>query len=69
LPTRTQHGEMKAIAIAIAEPCLACDGKNVKPSLAAAIDVRYQRDQARGFAVGELRGAFTLRRTVEIEND
>ena len=63
-------GEFRMMkAIATGEPCLACHGKNVEPSLAAVIDVRYPQDQARGFALGELRGAFTLRRTVDIEND
>lgn len=63
-------GEFRMMkAIATGEPCLACHGKNVEPSLAAVIDVRYPHDQARGFALGELRGAFTVRRTVELEND
>jgi hypothetical protein len=63
-------GEFRMMkAIATGEPCLACHGKNVKPSLAAVIDVRYPQDQARGFALGELRGAFTLRRMVEVGND
>jgi hypothetical protein len=56
-------------AIATGEPCLACHGKNIQPSLAAVIDVRYPEDEARGFALGELRGAFTLRRTLEVGND
>jgi hypothetical protein len=52
-------------AIGTAEPCLACHGKQIEPALAQLIDVRYPQDQARGFAQGELRGAFTLRRPVD----
>lgn len=63
-------GEFRMMkAIATGEPCLACHGKNIQPSLAAVIDVRYPEDEARGFALGELRGAFTLRRTLEVGND
>lgn len=49
-------------AIATGEPCLACHGKNIDKDLLALLDQRYPGDQARGFALGELRGAFTLRR-------
>lgn len=49
-------------AIPTGEPCLACHGKDIKPELAAVIDQRYPADQARGFSLGELRGAFTLSR-------
>lgn len=59
-------GEFRLMkAIPTGEPCLACHGQNLKPELAAVIDQRYPQDQARGFAPGELRGAFTLRRSVE----
>ncbi|MOA58455.1 hypothetical protein D3C78_1828600 [compost metagenome] len=51
-------------AIPTGEPCLACHGQQIKPELAAVIDQRYPQDQARGFALGELRGAFTLRRSL-----
>ena len=63
-------GEFRMMkAIATGEPCLACHGKNIEPSLVAVIDVRYPQDQARGFALGELRGAFTLRREIEVINE
>ncbi|MND76141.1 hypothetical protein D3C80_677800 [compost metagenome] len=59
-------GEFRLMkAIPTGEPCLACHGQNLKPELAAVIDQRYPQDQARGFAPGELRGAFTLRRSME----
>ncbi len=58
-------GEFRLMkAIPTGEPCLACHGQQIKPELAAVIDQRYPQDQARGFALGELRGAFTLRRSL-----
>lgn len=58
-------GEFRLMkAIPTGEPCLACHGQSIKPELAALIDQRYPQDQARGFALGELRGAFTLRRAM-----
>ena len=66
----TVDGEFRMMkAIATGEPCLACHGKNIEPALAAVIDVGYPQDEARDFALGELRGAFTLRRTVDDGND
>lgn len=63
--TRTEvvDGQFRMMkAIPTGEPCLACHGKDIKPELAALIDQRYPTDQARGFSLGELRGAFTLSR-------
>jgi hypothetical protein len=45
--------------------CTTCHGKDIAPAVAEAIDSAYPRDQARGYSVGELRGAFT----VEVELD
>ena len=60
-------GEFRMMkAIPTGEACLACHGKEINPELAAVIDQRYPQDKARGFALGELRGAFTLRRKVEL---
>ena len=53
-------------AIATGEPCLACHGSAIKPELVQLLDRHYPQDQARGFAAGELRGAFTLRRPLEL---
>lgn len=47
-------------AIPTAEVCLACHGKEINPSVAAALDDAYPNDQARGYAAGDLRGAFSL---------
>lgn len=53
-------------AIATGEPCLACHGSQIKAPVAAQLDQRYPQDQARDFTAGELRGAFTLRRPLEL---
>jgi hypothetical protein len=47
-------------AIPTAEPCLACHGSNLAPEVAARLHDLYPQDQATGFAVGDLRGAFTI---------
>lgn len=47
-------------AIVMQPPCLACHGETLAEPVAAAIDARYPEDEARGFQLGELRGAFTI---------
>ncbi|NNG04837.1 MAG: DUF3365 domain-containing protein [Inquilinus sp.] len=49
-------------AIPTFEPCLACHGDAPAPDVAAAIREHYPDDEAVGFAVGDLRGIFSLRR-------
>jgi len=41
--------------------CLACHGQNIAPEVTAAIRAHYPKDQATGFAPGQLRGAFSIR--------
>ncbi len=41
--------------------CLTCHGEGLAPDLAQVLDRYYPQDQARGYQVGELRGAFSLR--------
>lgn len=48
-------------AIPTAEVCLACHGNDIAPDVTARLDALYPDDRARGFAVGDLRGAFTVR--------
>lgn len=50
-------------AIGVGEPCLACHGKDLSEPVRAALRERYPGDAAQGFAAGDLRGAFTVRRT------
>jgi len=40
--------------------CLTCHGETLAPALAEAIQDAYPEDRATGFAVGDLRGAFTV---------
>lgn len=47
-------------AIVMQPPCLACHGETLAAPVAAAIDARYPDDEARGFRLGELRGAFSI---------
>lgn len=50
-------------AIPVGEACLACHGAKLEPALAAEVGARYPEDRATGFALGELRGAFTITKT------
>lgn len=47
-------------AIPTGEVCLACHGTTLTPEVSAALDERYPDDQARGYRVGDIRGAFSL---------
>ena len=41
--------------------CLTCHGEDLAPGIAAKLEELYPQDQATGFSVGDLRGAFTIR--------
>ncbi len=49
-------------AIPVGKPCLNCHGEKVDPELYKKIKAYYPEDQAIGFKLGQLRGAFTLSR-------
>lgn len=49
-------------AIPTQEVCLVCHGSDLSPELVEALDKAYPQDQARGFQLGDIRGAFTLSR-------
>lgn len=49
-------------AIPVKSTCLTCHGSGVDPSLMKTIRSAYPSDAAVGFAVGDLRGAFSLRK-------
>ncbi|KAA5601840.1 DUF3365 domain-containing protein [Blastochloris sulfoviridis] len=51
-------------AIPTAELCLACHGSELKPEVAAKIKDLYPADQATGFKAGDMRGVFTLSKTL-----
>ncbi len=52
-------------AIGTAEVCLACHGETLATPIAAKLDQLYPKDQARGFKLGDIRGAFTLQKSVD----
>lgn len=47
-------------AIPVQGTCLLCHGETIAPPVAAALDSAYPGDKARGYQVGQLRGAFTI---------
>ena len=47
-------------AIPTLDVCLACHGEKIETTTAAKLKKLYPKDQARGYKVGDLRGAFTL---------
>ncbi|MFB1486281.1 MULTISPECIES: DUF3365 domain-containing protein [unclassified Thiocapsa] len=49
-------------AIPTVQLCLSCHGKIVNANVNAALADAYPEDQARGYEVGDVRGAFTLSR-------
>lgn len=52
-------------AIAVKPVCLSCHGENIDPAVLKKLDSLYPEDQARGYAVGDIRGAFSLRKRFE----
>ena len=40
--------------------CLVCHGATVKPEVEAALTEKYPNDAARGYSLGQIRGAFSL---------
>lgn len=52
-------------AIPLQDTCLSCHGGNVPDELAGKIKELYPNDQATGFKVGDIRGAFTITETVK----
>lgn len=47
-------------AIPTGQVCLACHGSSVDPALQTSINALYPNDMAVGYALGDIRGAFTL---------
>jgi hypothetical protein len=54
---------MKAIPTAN-KPCLVCHGTAIKAPVAKVLDEIYPSDQARGYKAGDIRGAFSFRKTI-----
>lgn len=51
-------------AIPTAELCVNCHGSELAPEVKAALAELYPQDQATGFKVGDLRGAFSLQKAL-----
>jgi hypothetical protein len=49
-------------AQAVEGVCLLCHGTDIAPDVRAALRARYPNDSATGYAMGELRGAISLRK-------
>jgi hypothetical protein len=47
-------------AQAVEKVCLTCHGAEVKPEVEAALKAKYPDDSARGYSLGQIRGAFSL---------
>jgi hypothetical protein len=47
-------------AQAVGKLCLNCHGTNVTPEVEAALKEKYPNDHARGYSLGQIRGAFSL---------
>ena len=59
---QSQFRYMKAIPT---QPlCLGCHGENIAADISTKIDQLYPNDKARGFKPGDIRGAFSITRTV-----
>lgn len=50
-------------AIPTSDLCLKCHGKAIKPALQKTISHLYPHDKATGFSIGDLRGAFVIRKS------
>ena len=47
-------------AIKTGAVCLVCHGDNLVDAISEKLDVDYPHDRARGYAQGDIRGAFSL---------
>ena len=52
-------------AIPVAEVCLKCHGAEIADDIRVELGSHYPNDRATGYALGELRGAFTISKTAE----
>ncbi len=57
---RTDGGARYLKAIVTAPLCTVCHGESIAPDVQAALQQHYPADQATGFDVPDLRGAFSI---------
>ena len=64
--SRGENQEVRMMkAIPTGKVCLKCHGSNIAEPVQALLNKLYPDDQATGFALGDIRGAFTLRKTIK----
>ena len=51
-------------AIGTKPMCLQCHGASLAPNVSASLEELYPEDQAKGFQVGDIRGAFSLQKSL-----
>ncbi|MCW8900003.1 MAG: DUF3365 domain-containing protein [Gammaproteobacteria bacterium] len=51
-------------AIPTGELCITCHGAKVKPEIVNTLNKYYPNDKAKGFKIGDIRGAFTLKKAL-----
>ena len=56
-------------AIPTAELCVVCHGAEIAPEVEAKLAELYPQDQARGYQPGDIRGAFTITRSLPVEEE
>ncbi|WP_028108714.1 Tll0287-like domain-containing protein [Ferrimonas futtsuensis] len=61
-PRREEYRLMKGIVVD--KVCLQCHGQQLAPEVRQAIVEHYPSDQATGYELGQLRGAFSVRRSL-----
>lgn len=52
-------------AIPADDVCLVCHGQHIPDDLSATLDALYPNDKATGYSKGDIRGAFTVTRTIQ----
>lgn len=52
-------------AIPAGDVCLVCHGQHIPDDLSATLDALYPDDKATGYSKGDIRGAFTVTRTLQ----
>ena len=64
--SKSNDKEMRMMkAIPTGAVCLKCHGSNIAEPVQASLNELYPEDQATGFALGDIRGAFTIRKIIE----
>lgn len=64
--TQGVHQEMHLMkAIPTGKLCLTCHGENIDPAIQNQLHELYPNDEATGFKLGDIRGAFTIRKVIQ----